>query len=118
MLTMAPPVSRISGTAALVMMKGPVRFTAMTSFQASSGVSISGPKWAMPALLTSASSRPKRARTASTAAATSAGCETSLGSARILSGWRKAAAAASSTSVFQSSMATDQPSARKRAAAA
>ena len=65
MLTMAPPpCSRITGAAALVQRKGPVRLTASTRFQSSSEVSSSGANTATPALLTSASSRPKRMLTA------------------------------------------------------
>src|SRR5438067_725044 len=61
MLTIAPPpCSRIRGTAALVQMNGPVRLTASTRFQSCSLVPINGANTATPALLTSASSLPKR----------------------------------------------------------
>ncbi|MGY4285317.1 hypothetical protein ACVWXO_004537 [Bradyrhizobium sp. LM2.7] len=61
MLTMAPPLpSRINGTAALVQRNGPVRLTSSTRRQSASCVSISGANTAIPALLTSASSRPNR----------------------------------------------------------
>ena len=61
MLTIAPPpCSRIKGTAALVQRNGPVRLTSSTRLQSASEVSSSGANTAIPALLTSASSRPKR----------------------------------------------------------
>ena len=61
MLTTAPPpCSRIRGAAALVHRNGPVRLTASTRLQSSSVVSSNGVNTAIPALLTNASSRPKR----------------------------------------------------------
>ena len=78
MLTMAPPpLSRITGTAAWVQRNGPVRLTASVRAQSSGVVSSSGLKIAMPALLTSASSRSKRAATDATARATPDWSETS-----------------------------------------
>jgi hypothetical protein len=78
MLTIAPPpCSRIKGTAALVQMNGPVRLTASTRFQSSSDVCISGANTATPALLTSASSLPKRLATVSIATVTALASDTS-----------------------------------------
>ena len=94
MLTTAPPPnSRISGTAALVHRNGPVRLTASTRFQSSSDVSSSGANTAIPALLTSASSRPNRAPTLATASATAPASETSQGSAIVESGFARSATA-------------------------
>jgi len=115
MLTMAPPpVSAISGAASCVIRKGPVRLTAMTRFHSASVVSSSGLNTAVPALLTSASSRPKRAVSAAKAASTALGSETSQGSASVASGRPSAATACASSSLSMSSRPTLQPSSRKR----
>ena len=86
-LTMGPPpCSRITGAAALVQRNGPGRLTASTRFQSSSVVSSNGLNTAMPALLTSASSRPKRSLMCAIAACTAALSETSQCSASVLTG--------------------------------
>ena len=87
MLTIAPPpCSRIRGAAALVQINGPVRLTCRMRLQSSSEVSSNGANTAMPALLTSASSRPKRALTDAMAFATAFASETSQCSSSVLSG--------------------------------
>ena len=64
MLTTAPPpFASITGAQAWVQRNGPVRLTAITRAHSSWVVSRSGLKTAIPALLTSASMRPKRAAT-------------------------------------------------------
>jgi hypothetical protein len=113
MLTMAPPMpSRIKGTAALVQRNGPVRLTSSTRRQSASDVSISGANTAMPALLTSASSRPNCRSSAVIAVATAALSETSQVSASVASLWPISATARPSSSLSTSSNATRQPSAR------
>ncbi len=116
--TAPPPVSAISGAAACVIRKGPVRFTASTRFHSSAVVSRMGLNTAVPALFTNASSRPKRSRTAAAADAPVAGSATSAGMASVASGRAIAAMAASSSAASMSSSATRHPSARKRRVAA
>ncbi len=119
MLTIAPPpCSRIRGAAALVQINGPVRLTCRMRLQSSSEVSSKGANTAMPALLISASSRPKRALTAAMAFATALASETSQCSSSVLSASASAATAPCSNSPSMSSSATRQPSARNRLAVA
>ena len=106
------------GTAALVQRNGPVRLTARIRFQSSSVVSSSGAKLAMPALLMSASSRPKRCASASMAAFTAPASETSQHSAIASSGRPSAVTASASCLSSMSSSATRQPSFRNRVAVA
>src|SRR5689334_8589152 len=82
----APPRSRIKGTAALVHRNGPVRLTSSTRFQSVSEVSISGAKTATPALLINASSRPKRRSRPTKASATAFSSATSQSSPSVWSG--------------------------------
>src|ERR1700761_5793245 len=116
--TAPPPCSRINGAAALVHRNGPVRLTERIRFQSASEVSSSGANTATPALLTSASSRPKRAEICANAAATAFASETSQCSASVSSGLARPTAARASNSPSVSSSATRQPSARKRLAVA
>jgi hypothetical protein len=119
MLTTAPPpCSRIRGAAALVHRNGPVRLTDRIRFQSASDVSSSGANTATPALLTNASSRPKRWLTLAIAAVTASASLTSQCSASVLSGLASAATAPCSNSPSISSSATCQPSARNRFAVA
>ena len=70
MLTILPApsaVRSITGAQACVQKKGPVRLVAITSFQSSAVVWRIGLKTAMPALLMSASMRPKRSTAPNTA---------------------------------------------------
>src|SRR6185295_12449582 len=119
MLTIAPPpCSRIRGAAALVQINGPVRLTCRMRLQSSSEVSRIGANTATPALLISASSRPKRALTDATAFATALASETSQCSSSVWSGSARPATAPRSNSPSMSSSATRQPSARNRLAVA
>ena len=118
MLTMAPPCSRISGTAARVQRNGPVRLTSRIRCQSVSVVSMIGAKRATPALLTSASRRPNRRVMRSSASATMAASETSQCSASVRSGHRREDVALSSSCCSMSSRATRQPSWRNRLAVA
>jgi len=113
-----PPCSRIRGTAALVQMNGPVRLTSSTRFQSSSEVSSSGANTAMPALLTSASSRPKRRSISAIALRTAPASETSQCNPSALPGALSAATLFHNISPSISSSATRQPSARNRSATA
>src|SRR6266851_2518052 len=119
MLTIAPPpCSRISGAAALVHRNGPVRLTVSTRFQSSSDVSSSGANTATPALLTSASSRPKRRSISAIALATALASETSQCSPSVLPAAASASTLFHNNSPSMSSSATLQPSARNRFATA
>ncbi len=78
MLTMAPwPRWAIHAPKACVQRKAPSRLVASTVRQSSNVVSSTGLNTATPALLTSASTRPRRAITSSAACATCAGSDTS-----------------------------------------
>ena len=69
MFTIAAPFG-ISGTAALTIRNGPVRFTSMVRWNSASVVSSAGLNTAVPALLTSASSAPNSRFTRASAAST------------------------------------------------
>src|SRR4051794_39740759 len=119
MLTIAPPpCSRISGAAALVQRNGPVRLTASTLLQSSSEVSSSGANTAIPALLTSASSRPNRVPTFAIASVTALASETSQCSPSVSPALASASTLCHNNSPSMSSNATRQPSARNRFATA
>ena len=81
------------GAAAWVHRNGPVRLTARMRLQSSSEVSSIGLKTAMPALLTSASIRPKRAVHHASAVRDGLASETSQCSASVLSGFARPATA-------------------------
>ncbi|MET4481924.1 hypothetical protein ABIB66_006485 [Bradyrhizobium sp. F1.13.3] len=87
-----------------------MRLTSSTRRQSVSDVSISGANTAMPALLTSASSRPNRRSSIAIAAATAAASETSQVNASVVSSRPISATARPSSSPSMSSSATRQPS--------
>ena len=119
MLTIAPPpLSRMIGATSCVIRNGPVRFTASTRCHSSSVTSSSGLNTAMPALLTSASMRPKRSCACRTAFCTESASETSASTASASSARSSAFTVARTSSPRTSSSATCQPSSRKRFAAA
>src|SRR6185437_932880 len=91
--TAPPPCSHIKGTAALVQRNGPVRLTERIRLQSASEVSSKGANTATPALLTSASSRPKRSATRAIALVTAVASQTSQLSASASSGSSRAATA-------------------------
>ena len=77
--TIAPRAARSSGAQCLAIRNTPVRLVPMRRFHSASASCSSGPfaAPAMAALLTSASSRPKRAATSRTQASTDGSLETS-----------------------------------------
>ena len=116
--TLPPPWRSMTGAQACVHRKGPVRLTAITRSHSAAVCSSIGLNTATPALLTSASMRPKRAASAATAASTCAPIATSHSSASVRSGSPSAAVAFASSGASMSSRPTFQPSRRKRRATA